>query len=539
MQLDYETGTNPQFNGNISSVSWSSEYYEDLKQYEFEYDALNRLTAADYAINAAYSTSYAYDKNGNISHLSRNGIVNETVGEIDDLFYAYNGNQLKRVTDFATGDYNSFGFNEGVANYTIDYDYDANGNMILDENKGISSISYNHLNLPTKINIERDESKQIKYIYTATGNKLRKQTIGNAAENITTDYVGTFVYETTNDLELQFIQTSEGRLVPNAGGGYNYEYALKDHLGNTRVMFSQTGDILQDQSYYPFGMSLGNELTYQNTTDSPKNKYLYNGKELQTDFELGWYDYGARFYDPQIARWHVIDPMYDRHYDWTPYAYVLNNPIINIDLYGFTDWKAIMKGSAMVVGGLTSVIGGVAMASTPTGVGQYAGGAAIVTGVPTMGVGIGMIAAGIKDDGTAQNIPTGPGETAGMAGDKLMGNENNELRNAGSALDLGINIATANPQTAIEEVALGVDIAISVDNIVNNDNSSTGTNTSSKQTTQSNSKSENGNGIDLVLGQHLKSSDPDYWNTLTNEQQTGYNQDRVDRYQQHLINDDK
>ena len=43
--------------------------------------------------------------------------------------YAYNGNQLTRVTDFATGDYNPFGFNENGANNTIDYDYDANGNM--------------------------------------------------------------------------------------------------------------------------------------------------------------------------------------------------------------------------------------------------------------------------------------------------------------------------------------------------------------------------------------------------------------------------
>jgi RHS repeat-associated protein len=411
--------------------------------------------------------------------------------------------------------------------------------MIEDLNKGIDLITYNHLNLPNHIYFANNGTagRRIGYVYTADGIKLRKYThLNTNAEGPVTDYVGAFVYENN---ELQFIQTSEGRLVPDGNGGYDYEYALKDHLGNTRVMFSQTGEVLQDQSYYPFGMIMGEALTFDMPSNLPDNKYLYNGKELQMDFDLGWYDYGARFYDPQIGRWHVIDPMYARHYDWTPYAYVLNNPIINIDLYGFTDWKAIMKGSAMVVGGLTSVIGGVAAASTPTGVGQYAGGAAIVTGVPTMGVGIGMIVAGIKDDGTAEKVPTGPGETAGMAGDKLMGNENNELRNAGSALDLGINIATANPQTVVEEVALGVDVAISVDGIVNNDNNNSGTDANSEQITQSVSNSENGNGIDLVLGQHLKSSDPDYWNSLTKEQQTGYNQDRTDRYKQHLIDDNK
>ena len=74
--------------------------------------------------------------------------------------YVYNGNQLKRVTDFAIGDYNQFGFNENGTNYSIDYAYDANGNMKWDKNKGITAISYNHLNLPTQINIEREENKQ-------------------------------------------------------------------------------------------------------------------------------------------------------------------------------------------------------------------------------------------------------------------------------------------------------------------------------------------------------------------------------------------
>ncbi|NOX85094.1 MAG: hypothetical protein GXO86_03865 [Chlorobi bacterium] len=271
--------------------------------------------------------------------------------------------------------------------------------------------------------------------------------------------------------------------------------------GNVRAVLGETPGrqpyIIQASGYYPFlsavnllkadGMLFQSERM-QSTQDETANPYLYNGKEIQK-MPGKWYDYGARFYDAGLGRWFVVDPMVERYFDWTPFAYVLNNPIVNIDLYGFTDWKAIMKGSAMVIGGLASVIGGIAAASTPTGVGQYAGGTAIVTGVPTMGIGIGMIAAGIKDDGTAQKVPTGPGEAAGIAGDKLMGNENNELRNAGSALDLGIKIATANPQSVIEEVALGVDVAISIDNLVNNDNNNTGANTNSEQTTQSDSKS--------------------------------------------------
>lgn len=74
-------------------------------------------------------------------------------------------------------------------------------------------------------------------------------------------------------------------------------------------MFTETGEVIQDQSYYPFGMSMGDEITYNNTDDSPENHYLYNGKELQKDFELDWYDFGARMYDVQLGRWHAIDLM--------------------------------------------------------------------------------------------------------------------------------------------------------------------------------------------------------------------------------------
>jgi RHS repeat-associated protein len=123
----------------------------------------------------------------------------------------------------------------------------------------------------------------------------------------------------------------KARLVPDDNGGYNYEYALKDHLGNTRVMFSQTGEVLQDQSYYPFGMSMGEALTFDMPSTLPDNKYLYNGKELQNDFGLGWYDYGAMFYDPTLGRWHAVDPMAEAYNRESPYTYVKNNPLIFVD----------------------------------------------------------------------------------------------------------------------------------------------------------------------------------------------------------------
>jgi RHS repeat-associated protein len=114
--------------------------------------------------------------------------------------------------------------------------------------------------------------------------------------------------------------------VPQTNGSYDYTYYLGDNLGNTRITFdTQTGvaAVQQKDDYYPFGLEINRSVL------SPKNEYLYNKKELQE--ELSQYDYGARFYDPVIARWTTPDPLAEMGRRFSPYNYGMNNPIRMID----------------------------------------------------------------------------------------------------------------------------------------------------------------------------------------------------------------
>jgi RHS repeat-associated protein len=82
--------------------------------------------------------------------------------------------------------------------------------------------------------------------------------------------------------------------------------------------------------YYPFGLTYN---SYSRENNTP-NKYLYNGKEIQRELELGWLDYGWRMYDPSIARWNVVDNLTEKYHSLSPYHYAGNNPLRNIDIDG-------------------------------------------------------------------------------------------------------------------------------------------------------------------------------------------------------------
>ncbi|MFC2103750.1 DUF6443 domain-containing protein [Bacteroidota bacterium] len=337
------------YNGNITGILWNVQgEFKKTRGYSFEYDNINRLLAANYSENSdwgntnnLYSTSYSYDKNGNITSLTRR---DGSGNLMDDLTYSYltNSNQLKAVGDNGT----TYGFNDGNPGFAdTEYQYDDNGSMWSDLNKN-HTITYNNLNLPAIITDE-NTSKQFHIRYDAAGRKLSTEEDADLKGDYNkTYYYGSFIYKQDAGKieELKYILTPEGRITIGTESKVNYEYFLKDHLGNVRATIADydgnnVAEIIQEDSYYPYGLTMqGLSGLYSGAS---KNKFLYNGKELHDELNTNWYDYNARFYDPYIGRFIGIDPICESFRYISPYNYAENYPTGAIDLWGLQKFIVI------------------------------------------------------------------------------------------------------------------------------------------------------------------------------------------------------
>jgi RHS repeat-associated protein len=249
-----------QYSGNIGGMLWKSAGDGRLRKYDFTYDAINRLTGADFnqLTNNGFSksagidfsmTGLNYDDNGNILTMNQRGWKVGGSQTIDSLLYTYVGssNRLQNVLDRSNdtlttmGDFRSSGLymrTLGMSKSTsaTDYSYDGNGNMYADNNKDISNIHYNYLNLPDSIAVTN--KGYIKYVYDAAGNKIKKITTEGSKVTTTMYLFGNYVNDT-----LQFLPQEEGRIrFRGADGSFQYDYFLKDHLGNVRMVLTEQKD---------------------------------------------------------------------------------------------------------------------------------------------------------------------------------------------------------------------------------------------------------------------------------------------------------
>lgn len=336
---------NELYNGNISETIWKTAKdvaTNTTRGYAYDYDALNRIKYADlgvkttgsYDLSSAYDLIVnSYDKNGNILDLER---VSQSPGaRMDDLLYTYDsGNKLLSVKENSTdATYKNTGFIDG--NITgNDYDYDDNGNMTEDLNKGITNISYNHLNLPTLINF--GASDKIQYFYDATGVKLQKK-VTDTGNTTTTDYAGNYVYENS---ALQFAFTPEG-YAEKSGTTFDYVYQYKDQINNVRLSYSDLDgngsinpntEILHERNYYPFGLL---HKGYNNVINGTvNNRHQYQDQEFTEDLGLNTHEWKYRWSDPAIGRFWSIDPLAEQYSYQSPYNFSENRVIDAFELEG-------------------------------------------------------------------------------------------------------------------------------------------------------------------------------------------------------------
>ena len=373
------TGATPCYNGNVSAVAWSSRdamiaSTPTAHHYTFDYDGLNRLTAAHYGAEGSnlswngylltppddvhdYSTTYSYDLNGNITSLTRKGVWSSVpvidytswgYGDIDDLTLEYDGNQLRKVTDLCDelSYAGAMDFKDGSDAQT-EYSWDANGNMTKDLNKGITRIGYNELNLPSSISYSDGHS--VRYTYAADGRKLRVDYLvavvgtlpgrGPGDHNLDPpphpggdwnpldpdrvllrlDYCGNHVYRNGS---LERTTNDYGYLADST-----YYYYIKDYQGNVRAVINQAGALKEVNNYYPYGGLMG-------AATAGVQPLKYSGKELDRENGIDWYDFGARIHDPMLPMFTTQDPLAEQTPSISPYAYCAGNPIRYIDPSG-------------------------------------------------------------------------------------------------------------------------------------------------------------------------------------------------------------
>ncbi len=358
-------------NGNIAASRVS--YIDDGYTFYHKYDKHNRLISScidpKHGVRYSIGETFSYDAAGNIRYLQRNN----GKGILDDLEldYGEGGNQLLSVKDDGNDadgsnevEYKDFN-DEGQ-----DMRYDANGNLIRDLDRGIDYIVYNILNLPDSIFFHN--GNVITNSYDAAGLKL-ESTVYNVPQTLTTTsadvlryafpankddysyhrtaYNGNVEHHTiirmSDDPDLPATLNNYS-IVHNAIGysreqgrsslGYSRDYDthfyhyIKDHLGNNCVVVeSATNTPVQQTMYYASGVPM------PQSTNRDEQPYLYNGKEFIEAHGFDTYDYGFRGYYATIGRFTSMDPLCEKYYHISPYAYCANNPVNAIDPDG-RDW---------------------------------------------------------------------------------------------------------------------------------------------------------------------------------------------------------
>ncbi len=223
----------------------------------------------------------------------------------------------------------------------VSFAHDSFARMTTDAEAGLS-ITYNAFDLPETIS--SGNTLQAKYTYLSDGTKVSAFEASGAG----LVYRGPFTYRRSSGGTLAFESApfDRGRLT-EAGARYH----VTDHLGSVRAVIDGNAStttyplagFYSVDDFAPFGVksasSASSYLSLASTGSTVSLRDGFTGQEDQgQDFGVGYSDFGARQYSPTLSRWLVPDPMGEKYYDVSPYAYCAGNPVNRVDIKGKADF---------------------------------------------------------------------------------------------------------------------------------------------------------------------------------------------------------
>ena len=391
------TNAAPLYNGNIAAMAVNIPQLSATKLYNYHYDQLNRIVAMDMynglsptagtftpVSDTSYKERVSYDPNGNILGYLRNGDAGNTMDNLNYIYYS-SSNKLSQVIDNVSATKYSTDIDNQAAN---NYTYDAIGNMISDAGDSIYSTSPITWNVYGKILSVTRNSRVIRYVYDAGGNRIMKYTnadttvyVRDATGNVMSVYSKPANNSSIVQTEMHLYGSSRLGMATQhlaADTGFNLSngfgsitgriftrgekfFELSNHLGNVLATISDRriqvdansdgtvdsykADIVSANDYYPFGMLMpGRKYSIANTN----YRYGFNGKENDNDIENSAQDYGMRIYDGRLGRFLSVDPIAKKFPALSLYQFSGDNPISTIDLDGLEP-AAVNKGTQALV----------------------------------------------------------------------------------------------------------------------------------------------------------------------------------------------
>ncbi|SHI84926.1 RHS repeat-associated core domain-containing protein [Flavobacterium terrae] len=333
------------YNGQPASISFDYPSAMDAgSTFANTYNSLNALEnvteTKDQLVN---NKAYQFDNNGNFDTITINSKTYQFEAE------SGKGDRLQKVV------------NSGNQNPLFNFQYNLNGsigNYQATEEDGYAAqnlqFSYDSGTQMTNMIDDLTLDKQYKFFYSSSSDRVLKQQFSGDLLQESTLYVKSLsgnplvqIMKTENSENTIYFVYGPVGIVSFVKNEKSY-YTLKDHLGSIRVIMDNNAEPVAAYEYDVYGNV---KIIAQPEADF--FPYLFTSQEY--DYELGIYNYKARFYFSRIGRFGVMDS-YNQFF--SPYIYAGNNPFVYIDPSGhFSIGNFFSAIGGAIIGAIEILIG--------------------------------------------------------------------------------------------------------------------------------------------------------------------------------------